>query len=450
MKWSEFISDRPVQLRDRWATGVFWNLFGAITSQGSVFLANVVIANLLGTSRFGEFSIIQSTALTLGGIAQVATGNTATKFIAEFRSTDKGKAGRVLGLCSALTAATGCLGAFVLLVGAPWLADRSLAAPQLAGDLQLASAFVLFSVINGYQLGALAGLESYKAAATAGIGQGLIHIGICIVATWKWGLAGAVSGQALSAVSRWALFHLALRRESGKQGIRLRYRSIFEEKRIISGFALPAALTGISALPALWIGNTFLVRQPGGYSQMGLYGAANTLRLAVLFVPVLLNNVSISLFNNQRGIGNAGGYRRIFWINLAIVSASTCFGAAIVSVFGRILLGIFGAKFQDAYPILLILMLSTILEGVGTAANQIIQSNSKMWMSFWVTALPRDIIFVVLSYILTANSGAIGLSLAYLISYSLASVLKIVIAYSLGLSISDPKSLHAVLGQSVE
>ena len=75
-------------LRQRFLRGVSWNLVGTSLAQGSVFAANVMIANRLGPQVFGEFSLLQNTALTLGAIAQVATGITATRYIAEYRASD--------------------------------------------------------------------------------------------------------------------------------------------------------------------------------------------------------------------------------------------------------------------------------------------------------------------------------------------------------------------------
>ena len=46
---------------------------------------NLVSANLLGRFAFGEFTVVQGTLSTVGALAQVATGYTATKYVAELR-----------------------------------------------------------------------------------------------------------------------------------------------------------------------------------------------------------------------------------------------------------------------------------------------------------------------------------------------------------------------------
>ena len=81
-------------------SGVGWSTVGAVFTYGSTFIVNIIIANIIGKNVFGEYSIIRNTLLTLSSIAKVAAGITATKHIAEYRSTNKEKAGRILGLCS--------------------------------------------------------------------------------------------------------------------------------------------------------------------------------------------------------------------------------------------------------------------------------------------------------------------------------------------------------------
>ena len=106
-----------MRLSHRLGRGIAWNAMAAVFTNGANLLTALVLANLLGRETFGEFAIVQSTIASVAGIAQVATGLTATKFVAQYRSQDKKKAGRILGLCSVVTVLTGLVGAFLLLFG---------------------------------------------------------------------------------------------------------------------------------------------------------------------------------------------------------------------------------------------------------------------------------------------------------------------------------------------
>lgn len=422
-------------LSGRFGRGVFWNLVGTGFAQGSVFLAAIVLARILGKEGFGEFGMIQSTLLTLTSIAQVSTGLTATKYVAEFRDADKARAGRVLGLCSVLTLATGVVAMALLLISAPWMAAHVLAAPHLATSLSISAAFVLFSVMNGYQVGALAGLESYKSISIYGAMLGVVHLAVCALGAVIWGLHGALAGMAVSALLRWAVYGIVLRSETGKHSITLQRREGLKEREILYKFALPAALAGLTTMPAIWLGNAFLVRQPNGFAEMGIYSAAINLRTIVLFVPVLFNSVSVSLINSHKGQKDNNLYKLAFLLNLKVTLVTALSGAILMWSCGEWAIGLFGADFvgKNITVMMLLMSISVVFEAVGIAVYQLIQSHAKMWLSFFAIALPRDVLIVVTAYFLTQRYGSAGLAGAYASGCLLALIIKVGLSYKMNL-----------------
>jgi len=433
---------KPGTLRGRFQRGIYWNVVSAILNNGANFVTNIAIANLLGREIFGEYGMIQSTLMTFVGIAQAAGGITATKYVAEFRSSNKERAGRVLGLCSATTFATGAFATVLILLSAPWLASTTLKASSLTRPLEIASAVVFFTVVNAYQMGALAGLESYRGSALANGLQGPIQLGICSLSAWWWGLQGATLGLLVTAALRWLILRLVLKREAHRQGIFLGFTGLWQERSILFRFALPAALGGLSAGPAIWLGNTFLVRQPAGYSQLALFSAALNLKSVVMFLPLLLNNVGMSLLNNQRGENNEQRYRKVFWTNMFLTVGTALLGAGFIGIFGRHLLRLYGKTFPEGQHILFLLLLVAVIEAVGLAFYQVIQSREKMWLSVGLISLPRDILFVLLSYWLVPLNGALGLSIAYAVAWLVYVIVAIAIVVSLGLTLRGVEPLR--------
>lgn len=421
--------------RERFARGVYWNGLGTLFAQGSVFLTAVLLARLLGKEVFGELGIIQSTLLTLTSIAQVSTGLTATKYVAEFRDADKARAGRVLGLCSVLTLATGVVATALLLISAPWVAAHMLAAPHLAASLSIAAAFVLFSVMNGYQIGALAGLESYQSISVYGALLGAAHLALCGLGAMLLDLHGALGGMALSALLRWGVYGLVLRREINKRGITMERKAGLKERDVLLGFALPAALSGLTTMPAVWLGNVFLVQQPNGYAEIGVYNAAISLRSIILFFPALLNGVAVALINSHKGQENSSLFKATFLLNLCLTIASVLLGAILMWLFGEEALKVFGANFagSNAGAVIFLMSISVIFEAIGVAVYQLIQSHEKMWLSFLVIALPRDMLIVASAYFLTQHYGGAGLAGAFALGCLWALMAKIGLSYKLNL-----------------
>lgn len=419
-------------LGGRFGHGVFWNLVGTVFAQGSVFLTAIILARILGKEVFGELGMIQSTLLTLTSIAQVSTGLTATKYVAEFRDADKARAGRVLGLCSVLTLATGVVATALLVISAPWVAERVLAAPHLAMSLTISAAFVLFSVMNGYQIGALAGLESYKSISIYGAMLGAAHLAVCGLGAALWGLHGALVGMALSALLRWWVYGWVLGRETKKQGITIRRREGLREREILHRFALPAALSGLTTMPAIWLGNALLVQQPNGYTEMGLYSAVNNIRLLMLVLPALLNNVGVAVLNNKFGNRDGDGYLGLYYANAKVTAVIAVVGVAMMVTLSAFIPGWYGMESSDTSKrLILILALAIVPEALSVSLYQLIQSGERMWVSFILVALPRDLTMIALGTILIPMWGGVGWALAYALSWGMAFVVIVALVFRL-------------------
>ena len=420
-------------LQARFQTGIAYNTLGAVFNQGSTFAVNIIVANLLGRRIFGEYAMIQSTLATLALIAQFAAGYTATKYVAEFRSTNPQRAGRIIGMLFAFSASLAGIAALALFAISGWLAGSVLKAPGIGSALAIGSGVLLFAVLNGLLMGVLAGLESYRALARALVGSGLAYLFVCSGLAWWGGLNGAVAGLAVSGLLQFILLAGAVRKECSLQGISIRYAGITQERSILLRFALPGALSGFTTMPALWLASTFLVRQPNGYSQMAIYSASFSLMTAVLFLPNIANNVGMSLINHHKGAGRESEYQWTFWVNLAVSGAIVILGTCFLALLGPTLLRLFGKDFTDGYPVLLILLLATIVQGLAAAMYQVIQSQSRMWLSFLVVALPRDMLVVVLAYLLIPAHGARGFAWAYAASWTIALLAIASIVFRIGL-----------------
>jgi len=398
--------------------GTFWNLFATICNQGSIVAVNIFVARIIGKHSFGEYSIVVNTLLTIAVLVQLSMGYTATKYVAEFRSTDKTKTGRVLGMCALITVATAFLGTLFFVLASPWLATYAMQAPHLTSALVIGSGYLLFSAINGYQVGALAGLEGYQSLGRAAIISGAATV-ICVaLGAILFELKGALIGLSASSLLRCFFHYRWLSIELHQQGIQVTYNNFSQEKDILLKFALPASLSGYITMPAIWLGNTILIRQNGGFEQMALYSAAMTFRMLVMFVPQVINNVGLSILNNHKGRGDWVQYRKTFWTTLSVNGGVVMLISAFLRMLGPFLLQLFGKDFHSAYPVLKILILAALVETGAISVYQIVQSQGKIWESLFFVALPYCLMFLVFAYFLAPLYGASGLAAAYALGWA--------------------------------
>ena len=429
-----FADRNQASMRQRFVHGVSWNLIGTALAQGSVFAANVVVANLLGPQSFGEFSLLQNSALTLSAIAQVATGVTATRYIAEYRQSDPARAGRIIGFCSLFTSGTGLLAGLILFLLAGWLSIFTLNAPQLSDGLKIMALYLVFSAMSGYQTGALAGLEGYRHVARLGVIHSGIHMVCCVTGVWFFGLLGALWGLVASLAVRWWLYHVAIRVEARLQGIQPTYSIEKAERDLLWRFSLPAALSGLTSMPALWLANTFVVQQPGGYVQLGLFSAAFSLRTAVILIPTALNAVGGAIISNQIRAANGSHFRQAFWSNVMMLAASSVVGVGLMIFIGPSLVAWLGKDFQEAVKPLRLLMLSVLAEAIAIGLYQVIQTQERMWWSLIAVSIPRDGLIVIVAYMLASSQGATGLAVAYLAGWTFAACVIAVNVYRIGVT----------------
>jgi len=404
-----------MRLRDRLIKGTTLNFIAVAFNQGSTLIVNIIVARILMKQSFGEYAMVQNTLLTAAVISQFATGSTASRYIAEYRSNDPEKAGRIIGLCAIVSALMASVGAFVLIAASHWLAGTMLKAPHLVVPLIIGSGFLFFSAINGYQIGALSGLEAYGSLAKAGLASGIVAVAaISLGALWG-GLNGTLIGLSISAFVRCTIHNRWLRHESRVQGIKPLYRgSLSREKTIIFKFALPATLAGYYAMPLIWLANSFLVRQPGGYGEMALYSAANSIRILVLFLPNVMNSVGLSVLNNEKAKGDVAHYHRVYRSNVLYIFLVSLSAFLVMGVFGRPMLQVFGKEFGAGHFLLWLLLVASLFEGLSIALYQYVQSKAKIWLSIFSINFPREAFLVVAAYYLVQSFGGAGLAAAYL------------------------------------
>jgi O-antigen/teichoic acid export membrane protein len=409
------INNAKIRIRDRLIKGTVLNFVAVSFNQGSTLLVNILVARILMKRIFGEYAMVQMTLLTVATLSQLATGYTASKYIAEYRSRDPERAGRIMGLCSVVSVAMAFAGTILLIAMAPWLAITMLKAPHLAFPLMLGSGYLFFSSINGYQLGALSGLEAFGGLAKSGVLSGVLAVGVIGLGAFLGGLHGALIGLSIAALVRFAIHNRWLRLESRMQVIKPQYKgSLSQEKAIIYKFALPVAIAGCYTTPMIWLANSFLVRQPGGYGEMGLYSAANNLRILVLVLPNVMNSVGLSVLNNEKANGDFINYNRVFRSNVRDIVLVSLGGVLFIGIFSRQILQLFGKDFSAGRFMLWVLLFASLFESVTTALYQYVQSQAKMWPSFFTIIVPREAFLVTAAYFLVQSYGGTGLAFAYL------------------------------------
>ena len=439
----------PDRLRpwQRFATNVVWNVVGAFFNQGSTLALGLVVANTLGRDQYGIYGFLQSTMLLFMNIGQMAMGIVATKFVGEYHIREKERAGRVIVLCLAFSAITATVAATTAFLLAPAIATTVFHTASAANLIRLAAPAIFFAVITVPCSGILAGFGNFSKNAMAGVAAGITYFTIGAFMAVRFGLAAVIAGIGMSACFQCALLLALVFGEAKRQGVPVKWpsvRSIGAERRNLFHVAIPAALTGFSSLPAIWLANAILARQPGGIAALALFTAANSLRQVVLFAPYLIGNVGFSMLSRHRGTADHEGFRHAFWMNVLASGAVAVALAGAIIIGGHQILRVFGPAFAVAYPVLALLVASTIPEALSVGLYQLIQSRGLIWISFFFIALPRDCSLVAFAFFMSRRHGAFGLAEAFMISILVMLAWSLLLVRRLGIRpVAEPAAATA-------
>jgi O-antigen/teichoic acid export membrane protein len=411
--WGQRIASSGIGYR--LAHGAAWSLAGALISRGLGLCSSIFVARLLGNVGFGELGIIQSTLGMFATFAGFGLGLTVTKHVAEFRINNPVRAGRIIGLSSIVAWITGGMMALLLYLLAPWLAVRSLGAAHLTGLLRLGSLMLLLGGINGAQTGALAGFEAFKSIAQINFLAGMATFPLMVGGAWCWGLQGALLGLLTSQAINCGLNFLGVRALARRAGIPLAFNGVFKESRIIWSFSVPALLSGVMVGPVNWCCSALIVNQPGGYSEMGIFNAANQWRLAILFFPSMLASVSLPILSSLWGASSISGFRKVLKANLGISLISTILIAFPVALAAHLIMSCYGDAFAFGSRVLAVLCVVATVEATLNVVGQNIAVEGRMWVGFLLNTIWAGVLlFTSFQF---RSRGAFGLAQAYLVAY---------------------------------
>lgn len=407
--------------------GTFWSLTGSFSSQLLLMLAAIFIARKLGSAEFGQLGIIQSTIGMFGVFAGFGLGMTATKYLAEFRHKNREKAGRILVLSELLALVIGGLASLVMFLIAPWLARNTLASPELGDLLQLGCLILIFSALNGTQLGALAGFESFRIIARNNFIAGIVNFFVIIIAVYSAGLRGAVVGLVISMCLSFIFNHISVRSEARRAGIPIHVRSCWNEIGVIYSFSLPAALSGIMVAPANWICVAMLVNQTDGYHQMGIYNAANQWYAALIFLPNLLGQVLLPILSRGMGDKDIASAKKVLSMSVLINLIATVPALMVLSIMSTSIMALYGEDFSAGGLTLIIVLITATLTSIQNPVGQLIAASNVMWTGF-IMNLGWAIVFIIMTMMMV-HWGSTGIAAARAIAYLVHSCWTFVFAW---------------------
>lgn len=407
-------------LASSFVRGASWSLAGTILARGLTFVATIIAARTLGNTTYGELGMIQSTLLLCGAFAGNGVGVSLTRQVAELRNRDLVRVSKNIAAGLQLATVLGGALGLALLSLSDWIGAWVLGAPHLVQGLRYGAILLVLTVIGGAQLGALYGLQEFRAVAMIQVLRASC-VAAGLVAGSLYGLIEAVIGLIVGESVSVMFSAVVLHRVMDRSYVSIAYGKVdWLEFRHLWSFALPVLLSGIVMQPAVWFGNVTLVNQPMGYAKLGIFMAAEKWRELILFVPASLSQTVLSLLSNLHGTSDKKSYKKLFRLNLLIHLGLVIVPALGLTLVSQHAMSLFGAEFQQGWLTLSILATSAIPVVLNNVLGQVLQSGGSIWRRFSLDLLLAGI-YALLVVSLIPLWQENGMALASLLAFSMTT-----------------------------
>ncbi|HEY1362130.1 MAG TPA: oligosaccharide flippase family protein [Xanthobacteraceae bacterium] len=330
-----------------------------VVSAVLAFGSQVLFARWMGSFEFGVYVYVWTWVLLLGQASDLGLGTAAQRFIPEYR--DRGMLallrGFVLGsrcLAAAVAVAIAALGAGVVRTIEPWL-DPYAVIPLYLACLTLPS-FALANVQEGI-------LRSYDWVGLAMLPAYIVRqllLTLLMAACWLAGLPmDAVTAITVTVLSIWlpTLWQLLLVNRRLSVRIEAGIRT-YDFKRWLAT-AMPILLVG-GFYSLLTYADVLVLQHFRPPDEVAVYYAAAKTLALVSFIHYSVAATAAHRFSSYHVAGDRAGLSAFiaqsikwtFWPSLA--------STGLLLLFGRSVLGLFGAQFTDGYHLMFIMAMGLL------------------------------------------------------------------------------------------
>ena len=377
----------------------FWALVGSAAGKGLSLIAGIAVARFLGSELYGEYGTIKNTLLMIAIFSSLGLGYSATKFIAESRTSNDHK--RIVDthkIATFLTFIMSGLIAILLIIGAKQVAIW-LEAPHLTSALRLSAIAIIFNAVNTTQTGELSGFGAYKELAKNNTIAGVFTFLVSITLTYYFNFDGAIIALIVSLIFNAILNKITINKCIADKN---NYGKVDREYvRDIIKFSIPIALQESLYSITHW-GNILILVKLADYAEIGLSSAASQWMAVILFIPGALRNVALthlSSSNNDRDRNKTILYRL-----LAINFVSTFIPFIVILALSGWITSWYGESFSGLQAVLNVCVFTAVVNSLANVMAQEFMAHGKNWFLF-ISRLVRDVGILISLYFAVMHFG---------------------------------------------
>ena len=413
------MSPNPAALGPNWrkriVSGITWATVGTgLTQMANLFVA-VVVGRWLGKSAYGELGALQISIATFTVFAGPALAVASAKFIAEYRVQDLAKTGRFVRHSLHVGISLAVAVSLVFAALSPFLARYVFNAPNLVAEFLVASIVIGLVAVDGTTRGVITGFEGFRPLALVGLVRAAIGISLQLALVPVLGVMGALIGLGAFNLIGCVGNLLVIRRLLKDESVPIGDRPDKAERKLFASIFVPKTLSALAYVPISWLIAVMLIREPGGFAEMGILNAGLTWRLALLFLPSVIATAFVPLMNSALGEGDVRSFGRLCRANIGISTLAVAAPAVVVYLGSSLIIKAYGEEFSSGLPVLRLLVVGAVLTGATVPIGNILMSLHKAWAGMALNAV-TSVVTITAAFALL-HRGAEGMAIAYLIGH---------------------------------
>jgi O-antigen/teichoic acid export membrane protein len=386
-------------------------LAGTLFSAAAGYFFKVYLARVLGAEALGIYALGMTVAGLAGILAAAGLPQTASRFVAVYSATAQArKLGRFLWSALAVLLASNLVVGFLLFLARPWIAGRLYHTPALATYMHFFALIMLTGALTTFLGQALAGYKdvAQRTVITNFIGQTLTIAFTVALLSVGFGLKGYLMAQVASALAVLFLLGRAIWKLSPEPA-RLPWFGLPILEREVASFSMVLfAVQGLEFL--LSQADKVLLGIYLNARDVGIYSIAAAL---IAFVPLALQSVN-QIFSPMIAELHARGdlelLTRLFRSLVKWTLGLTLPLAAVMILFSRRIMGMFGPDFEPGWPVLVAGTFGQLVNcGVGSVGYLLLMSGNQKRLLKIQTVMA--VVVVALNLALIPLLGLLGAAL---------------------------------------
>lgn len=416
-------TDTP-RLTKQVAKGASIAFVGGIAGRFISLGLQILLGRVLGPEAYGLYALGRGITGIVHSVASLGLPNAVVRFAAMYRGEgDKARIKGILAGALLICVGTNVLASFVLVMFSEKVAKNAFDQMSLSGILQILALALPF---NGVTTVAIALPQAFRQieyqVGIKNIFQPLMQLMLTSFA-FLVGLRlyGAVYAFLSSSILGAFLSLYFIHRVFPEFWTNM--KPVYEMRRLLR-FSLPLVPVSLSYFLLMYTDRIILGLFEDS-SAVGIYAAAATLSMTLALVHIALVTIFAPIISDLYHRGELEQLNQLYRIVTRWDTIFTLAGFAILSLFSKEILGLYGANFVDGSPMLGALLIGYVLSAMVGPTGKLLQMAGKqdieLLNSFIMIGLN-----IVLDVLLVSIYGGIGAAIATALSFSFINIVQLV------------------------